>query len=131
MKKLVSVACLVLLTACSGGGGSGVEINAEPDRPVLPEVDVAAVQQLRGYLNGVAIGAAAALPAGDGPIMAAMNSSGYGGGSPFRVGGHAALQCSGEGDARRCQLAPGQAFDNVRVYHKALSEAEIQALSQR
>lgn len=88
-------------------------------------------QQLRGYLNGVAIGAAVALPAGDGPIMAAMNSSGYGGGSPFRVGGHAALQCSGEGDERRCQLAPGQAFDNVRVYHKALSEAEIQALSQR
>ena len=88
-------------------------------------------QQLRGYLNGVAIADPVALPQGSGPIMAAMNSSGYGGGSPFRVGGHAQLSCSGEGDEQVCTLSPGQAFDDVKVYHRALSEAEIQTLSAR
>jgi len=87
--------------------------------------------ELRGYLNGVALAEPVALPQGAGPIMAAMNSSGYGGGSPFRVGGHAHLNCSGEGNAKVCELAAGQAFDDVKIYHKALSEAEIQALSVR
>ena len=88
-------------------------------------------QQLRGYLNGVAMADPVTLPQGSGPIMAAMNSSGYGGGSPFRVGGHAQLSCSGEGDEQVCTLSPGQAFDDVKVYHRALSEAEIQTLSAR
>ncbi len=87
--------------------------------------------ELRGYLNGVAIAEPVALPQGAGPIMAAMNSSGYGGGSPFRMGGHAHLNCSGEGDAKVCELAAGQAFDEVKIYHKALTDAEIQALSVR
>jgi len=87
--------------------------------------------ELRGYLNGVALADPVAFPQGAGPIMAAMTSSGYGGGSPFRVGGHAHLNCSGEGNAKVCELAAGQAFDDVKIYHKALSEAEIQALSVR
>ena len=87
--------------------------------------------ELRGYLDGVALTNKGTLPLGNGPIMAAMNSSGYGGGSPFRVGGHASVACvegANEGDAEVCSVTEGQAFDNVKLFNKALTEAEIVAL---
>ncbi len=83
--------------------------------------------ELRGYLDGVAL-ETQALPVGGGPIMAAMNSSGYGGGSPFRVGGHAAVDCVDaaiEGDPQVCSIREGQAFDEVKVYHKALTAQQV------
>lgn len=85
--------------------------------------------ELRGYVNGIALTTTATLPQGAGPITAAMNNTSYGGGSPFRVGGHAQLTCSGEGDAKTCELPQTQAFDDVKVYHKALTVGEIRALS--
>jgi chitodextrinase len=86
--------------------------------------------QLHGYLDGVAL-TSVDLPIGQGPITAAMNSSGYGGGSPFRVGGHTGVDCidgASEGDPQVCTVRDGQAFDNVKLYHKALTSAEVLAL---
>lgn len=85
--------------------------------------------ELRGYIDGVALATIATLPQGSGPVTAAMNNTSYGGGSPFRVGGHAQLACSGEGDAKTCELSQNQAFDDVKVYHKALTVDEIRTLS--
>ncbi|MBL4882842.1 MAG: cadherin-like domain-containing protein [Oleispira sp.] len=84
--------------------------------------------ELRGYLDGLALTTQGILPVGGGPIMAAMNSSGYGGGSPFRVGGHSSVVCVGEGDAKVCTVTEGQAFDTVKVFHKALTELEVTVL---
>lgn len=87
--------------------------------------------ELRGYLDGIALTTQGTLPLGDGAIMAAMNSSGYGGGSPFRVGGHSSVVCvdaAVEGDPQVCTVADGQAFDNVKLFHKALTEIEVAAL---
>lgn len=87
--------------------------------------------QLRGYLDGIALPTQADLPIGSGPIMAAMNSTSYGGGSPFRIGGHAGLACVNaavEGDPQVCSMRDGQAFDNVKLYHKALTAQEVTAL---
>lgn len=87
--------------------------------------------QLRGYLDGLVLTSLVDLPVGEGPITAAMNSSGYGGGSPFRVGGHSAVDCVDavvEGDPQVCTVLDGQAFDSVKLFHKALSEAEILVL---
>lgn len=86
--------------------------------------------ELKGYLDGAAL-TTVSLPEGQGPITAAMNSSGYGGGSPFRVGGHAGVDCvdgANEGDAQVCTVRDGQSFDSVKLYHKALTEAEVLAL---
>jgi hypothetical protein len=87
--------------------------------------------QLRGYLDSTALTTQADLPLGDGPIMAAMNSSGYGGGSPFKVGGHSSVVCVdavAEGDPQVCTVVAGQGFDTIKLYHKALSEAEVVSL---
>ena len=87
--------------------------------------------ELRGYLDGAALADVGVLPIGNGPIMAAMNSSGYGGGSPFKVGDHASVTCAdgaNENDTEVCTVAEGQAFDNVKLFNKALTEAEIVAL---
>ena len=87
--------------------------------------------ELRGYLDGAGLTDIGILPVGNGPIMAAMNSSGYGGGSPFRVGGHASVACTdgvNDGDAEVCTTTEGQAFDNVKLFNKALTEAEVVAL---
>ena len=84
--------------------------------------------QLRGYLDGSPLSNQADLPVGDGAIAAAMNSSGYGGGSPFRVGGHTSVVCVDavvETDPQVCTVTEGQAFDNIKLYHKALTEAEV------
>lgn len=87
--------------------------------------------ELRGYIDGVALVTKATLPQGSGPVTAAMNNTSYGGGSPFRVGGHAQLVCQGEGSAKTCELPKNQAFDDVKVYHTALTVNEIRALLSR
>ena len=87
--------------------------------------------ELRGYLDGTALTNQGTLPQGTGPITAAMNSSGYGGGSPFRVGGHASVVCVAaavESDPQVCTVTDGQAFDTVKLYHRALTEVEVQGL---
>lgn len=87
--------------------------------------------ELRGYLDGTALKNTATLPVGNGPIMAAMNNPNYGGGSPFRVGGHTSLTCVdgvNEGDAATCNVTLGQAFDSVKLFNKSLTEAEVVAL---
>ena len=87
--------------------------------------------ELRGYLDGVELTTQGTLPQGNGPITAAMNSSGYGGGSPFRVGGHASVNCVDgvtEDDPQICEVSEGQAFDSVKLYHKALTSVEVSAL---
>jgi len=87
--------------------------------------------QLRGYLDGTALITQGTLPQGTGPITAAMNSSGYGGGSPFRVGGHTSVVCVAaavEDDPQVCTVTDDQAFDTVKLYHRALTEAEVLSL---
>jgi chitodextrinase len=87
--------------------------------------------ELRGYLDGTALTTQGTLPLGSGPITAAMNNSGYGGGSPFRVGGHTSVVCVAaavEGDPQVCTVTDDQAFDTVKLYHRALTEAEILSL---
>lgn len=86
---------------------------------------------LRGYLDGTAFEQEGVLPESDAPIMAAMNTSGYGGGSPFKVGGHAAVSCTkgeAEDDLELCSVATDQAFDNIKIYHRALTEDESRDL---
>jgi hypothetical protein len=64
-------------------------------------------------------------------VTAAMNNSGYGGGSPFRVGGHTSVVCvagAEEADPKECTVTDDQAFDTVKVYHRALTEAEVMSL---
>ena len=87
--------------------------------------------ELRGYLDGSPLTTQTDLPLGEGPIMAAMNSSGYGGGSPFRVGGHTAVDCidaASEGDPQICTVRDGQAFDSIKIYHQALTDAQVTGL---
>ncbi|WP_281222680.1 fibronectin type III domain-containing protein [Photobacterium sanguinicancri] len=81
--------------------------------------------KLQGYLDNVMF--EGDLLASQEPIMAAMNSSGYGGGSPFKVGGHTAVVCA-ENQTENCPITEVQAFDSVKVYHKALTENEIATL---
>lgn len=84
--------------------------------------------QLKGYLDGTPFINQADLPLGNGAIMAAMNDSGYGGGSPFRVGGHTSVVCvaaAAEGEPEVCTVTENQAFDAVKLYHHALTEAEV------
>lgn len=84
--------------------------------------------ELRGYLDGQAFTTQGTLLAEGGPILAAMNFTSYGGGSPFKVGGHVQAVCDAEG--ANCAIPAGQAYDNVRVYHRALSETEVETLFQ-
>ncbi|MGF1788494.1 PA14 domain-containing protein [Photobacterium swingsii] len=81
--------------------------------------------KLQGYLDDVLF--ETNLLASHEPIMAAMNSSGYGGGSPFKVGGHTAVVCA-ENQTENCPITQAQAFDSVKVYHKALTAAEVSTL---
>ena len=87
--------------------------------------------ELRGYLDGLPLTTQTDLPLGSGPITAAMNSSGYGGGSPFRVGGHGAVDCidaATEGDPQVCTVRDGQVFDSVKIYHQALTDEQVTSL---
>ena len=77
--------------------------------------------KLKGFLNGELFDSIE-LPASDAPIMAAKSYSSYSGGSSFKVGGHTE-SCE---DGVSCE----QAFDNVRVYHRALNDAEVRNLYQ-
>lgn len=74
-------------------------------------------QTLRGYLDGVELMDAAALPGNGAPIIAAMTDAGYSaGGSPLLVGDHT-------------REPTGQsAWDSLRVYHEALSASDVRAL---
>ena len=80
---------------------------------------------LKGYLDGQPFIIQGTLPQGNGPIMAAMNFTGYGGGSPFKLGGQTAEICD---EAGVCTPKAGQAVDKVRVYHRALTELEVNSL---
>ena len=88
-------------------------------------------QQLLGYIDGAPFDLQGDLPAGDSPIIAAMNTSGYGGGSPFKVGGHTSVTCEDgatSDDPKVCVSALEQAYDSVKIYHKALSEVDVSVL---
>ena len=80
---------------------------------------------LKGYLDGQAFVTQGTLPQGNGPIMAAMNFTGYGGGSPFKLGGQTEAICD---EANVCTPKAGQAVDKARVYHRALTELEVNSL---
>ncbi len=82
-------------------------------------------QRMSGYVDGVEAGQTT-LPASNSPIMAAMNNSGYGGGSPFIAGLHAKPLCQTDNeDNETCELAQNQAIGEIALYHRALSEQEI------
>ncbi|SGZ03192.1 fibronectin type III domain-containing protein [Moritella viscosa] len=88
-------------------------------------------QLLLGYIDGAPFDLQGDLPMGNSPIIAAMNTSGYGGGSPFKVGGHTSVTCEDgatSADPKVCVSALEQAYDSVKIYHKALSAAEVSAL---
>ena len=88
-------------------------------------------QQLLGYIDGAPFDLQGNLPAGNSPIIAAMNTSGYGGGSPFKVGGHTSVTCEDgatSDDPKVCVSALEQAYDSVKIYHKALSAQDVRSL---
>lgn len=81
---------------------------------------------LRGYLDGHPFDVQGTLLADGGPILAAMNFTHYGGGTPFKVGGFTEPVCDSNGE--NCATPAGNVYDSVRVYHRALSETEVQNL---
>ena len=88
-------------------------------------------QQLLGYIDGAPFDLQGDLPMGNSPIIAAMNTSGYGGGSPFKVGGHTSVTCEDgttSADPKICVSALEQAYDSVKIYHKALSAQDVRSL---
>jgi len=88
-------------------------------------------KQLLGYIDGAPFDLQGDLPMGNSPITAAMNTSGYGGGSPFKVGGHTRVTCEDgatSADPKICVSALEQAYDSVKIYHKALSAQDVRSL---
>lgn len=82
-------------------------------------------QRMSGYVDGVEA-VETTLPASNSPIMAAMNNSSYGGGSPFIAGLHAKPLCQTDNeDNKTCELTQNKAIGEIALYHRALSEQEI------
>lgn len=85
-------------------------------------------QLLTGYIDGQLMTQSTVLPNTHSPVIAAMNYTRYGGGTPFRIGDHTKKVCDEEG--KNCIPPEGQSYDNTQIFHKALTAQEVQVLYQ-